>query len=698
MHKERNTLDLKSKAGLYLGVSLTLALFGLLGYIPGLRILGSFREDYVPMAPSTAISFIILSAVLILFQQKKLEAKKHLVILVSTVLVTAFGFLKGLEYLITPGKSFESLIVKTGSLLGEIPIGIMSASTGGIFFLSGMGILFLLFQISKKCDNRFYGNCAGFLSLSVIVLACTFILGYIYGQPLLYGKGSTVPMAITTSVSFLFLGVGQVLVVGKEYFPLSFVSGPSIKAQLLRIFLPFIFLVIFSLDFIEHAIQGYQHDHSNVLVSAFVTVAALVIAGIIVSRITRSFCDSLESAQRAVVESEELYRTITILSPVPIYKTDIKGKCTYVSSQWVNISGLSSKEALGDGWVKGIHPDDRNRVFDEWEQSVKKHKLFNLEYRYCRPDGVVTWVLGQAVPEKNADGNIVGYIGTLTDITDRKKAEEKLKISEDKFSKAFASSPDSIAITAVDNGKIIEVNEAFVKRMAIPREKAIGKTSLELNFWINSEDRSEYIRILSSQGKVRDFETNLRSHSGNILSCLLSAESIELGGKQHLISFVRDITERKKAEEALRESEANLRKQKEILEQKNIALKEILEHIEREKQQIKDDVMANIDNVIMPSLKKLKLKGGVRKHVNMIENYMENLASSFGKKITEKSIKLTSREIEICSMVKTGLTSKEIASLLSISLETVEKHRRHIRKKLGISRKDINLTTYLKTL
>jgi len=168
---------------------------------------------------------------------------------------------------------------------------------------------------------------------------------------------------------------------------------------------------------------------------------------------------------------------------------------------------------------------------------------------------------------------------------------------------------------------------------------------------------------------------------------------------EHMVNRLREeIVERQKAESDLKESESSLRQQKKTLVQKNMALKEILDQIEQEKQMIKDDVMANIDNIIMPSLEKLKCKRGVRKYVNLIESYMEDLASSFGTKITKKSAKLTSREIEICSTIKTGLANKEISSLLNISLETVEKHRRHIRKKLGITNKDINLTTYLKCL
>ncbi len=156
-------------------------------------------------------------------------------------------------------------------------------------------------------------------------------------------------------------------------------------------------------------------------------------------------------------------------------------------------------------------------------------------------------------------------------------------------------------------------------------------------------------------------------------------------------SFIRDITERKRYEEKLKE-------QKKSLEQKNIALNEILGQIEIEKKQIKDNVMANAENLLLPVIQKIKLTGESRKYVLLLQKNLHELTSSFGTKLTEKSSRLTSREIEICNMIKNGLTNKEITSLLNISQGTTERHRANIRKKLGVINKDINLSSFLKTL
>ena len=161
--------------------------------------------------------------------------------------------------------------------------------------------------------------------------------------------------------------------------------------------------------------------------------------------------------------------------------------------------------------------------------------------------------------------------------------------------------------------------------------------------------------------------------------------------EENNVKLIKEITERKKAEGMLRE-------RKKTLEQKNIALNEVLGHIEIEKKQIKDNVIANAEYLLLPIIQKLRLTGESCKYVQLLRKNLQELTSSFGTKLTEKETRLTSREIEVCNVIKNGFTSKEIASLLNISQGTTERHRANIRKKLGITNKDINLPSFLKTL
>lgn len=131
-----------------------------------------------------------------------------------------------------------------------------------------------------------------------------------------------------------------------------------------------------------------------------------------------------KQAQRELQESEHRYETLTNIAPVGIFHTDNKGLTTYVNSTWCQISGISSEEALGNGWLNAVHPDDRTLLFENWQKVTDVPTISRSDYRFVHADGTITWVIGQAVPEFNLDNQVVGFVGTITDITERKKVED----------------------------------------------------------------------------------------------------------------------------------------------------------------------------------------------------------------------------------------------------------------------------------
>ncbi len=160
----------------------------------------------------------------------------------------------------------------------------------------------------------------------------------------------------------------------------------------------------------------------------------------------------------------------------------------------------------------------------------------------------------------------------------------------------------------------------------------------------------------------------------------------------------QDITERKVSEASLKTSQSDLKKQKLALEQKTIALREVIGEIEENKNKIKDDITTHVNEVLLPILERLKLKETSNKYIDLLKHHLKKLTSSFIRRITTKSVNLTPREIQICTMVESGLTNKEISRLLSISCHTVEKHRNNIRIKFNITKKNINLSSFLQQL
>jgi PAS domain S-box-containing protein len=131
-------------------------------------------------------------------------------------------------------------------------------------------------------------------------------------------------------------------------------------------------------------------------------------------------------AAEALRESEKKYQVLTEISPVGIFKTDAQGTTTYVNPRWSQISGLSADEALGDGWLRAVHPEDRENLSAGWKKAISTQIASVIEYRFVRPDGSIAWVLGQSILERNIRNRIVGYVGTITDITEQKRAELQL--------------------------------------------------------------------------------------------------------------------------------------------------------------------------------------------------------------------------------------------------------------------------------
>jgi len=131
--------------------------------------------------------------------------------------------------------------------------------------------------------------------------------------------------------------------------------------------------------------------------------------------------------EEALRQSEQRYATLAKIAPVGIFRTDTEGQCLYINDRWSEIAGLSLEAAQGYGWAQGLHPDDREKVSAAWYLATQNSEPFRLEYRFQRADGSVSWVFGQSVAELDANGQIIGYIGTITDISARKRSETALK-------------------------------------------------------------------------------------------------------------------------------------------------------------------------------------------------------------------------------------------------------------------------------
>ncbi|MFH1195099.1 MAG: PAS domain S-box protein [bacterium] len=239
------------------------------------------------------------------------------------------------------------------------------------------------------------------------------------------------------------------------------------------------------------------------------------------------------------------------------------------SGTWISSPQLNKLFGIDDtyikdmeGWVALIHSHDREMMSKYLQQDVIiNHNKFDKEYRIIRvEDEEERWMHCLGELEFDAYGKPIKMIGTIHDITSNKKAETAVRESEEKFSKLFYSSPIPITISRFEDGRYVDVNDAYLKLRGFTREEVIGRTSLELGIWVNPEKRKDMIRTLHDEKSLRNFEAEFRSKTGEIDTSVLFREIVELGGEKYFIGTSLDITDRKKAEEEIRKLNAELEK------------------------------------------------------------------------------------------------------------------------------------------
>lgn len=195
------------------------------------------------------------------------------------------------------------------------------------------------------------------------------------------------------------------------------------------------------------------------------------VAGVVIN--TRDITER-KFVEVALRESQNRYYTLTEVSPVGIFHTDASGYCLYVNKRWCEMAGLTSGQAIGNGWRVAIHPDDREQIWAEWERAMQENLPLRSEYRFQRPDGVTTWVVGQAVAQKGETGEIIGYISAVTDITNRKAAEEALNRSEALNRVLLNAVPDLLLLLNRD-GTALDCKGATNFIFSLPKSELLGK-------------------------------------------------------------------------------------------------------------------------------------------------------------------------------------------------------------------------------
>ena len=359
---------------------------------------------------------------------------------------------------------------------------------------------------------------------------------------------------------------------------------------------------------------------------------------------------------------------------------------------------LAPGQLNGQHCYTGLHNKSRACSICPAEKTLntgKTHEVIDFS-SYKR-----NWVL-RSYPVRNERGDLTGVVEIVTDITDRRKAEEALRQSEQQYRELFENANDIIFVLDFD-GKILSCNAAAAKTYGYELDQMLG---------LNIENLMDPGYLLVVRQFIRKRLDNMDvpnpqefltyTKDGEAVWVEVNARIMKENGRQVSVhGIARNITERKKMEEALKKREQELEEKSRNLEDVNTALKVLLKRREEDKTELEEKVTCNMRELILPYIENLKITHNNSHQLNqlkILERNVNEIISPFLRTLSSKYPNLTPTEIKIITFIKEGRTSKEIAGLLNASARTVEVHRNHVRKKLNLNKKKANLKSYLLSL
>ncbi len=273
-----------------------------------------------------------------------------------------------------------------------------------------------------------------------------------------------------------------------------------------------------------------------------------------------------KQADDALRKSEAMYRSVIENIQDVYYRSDREGRLLMTSLSGATMFGFERVEDMIGIDVQSfwVDPGERPRLISE---VVKHGSVKDYVGPMRRKDGSVFLASLAVHFYRDEEGNILGTEGIIRDVTDLKKAEDALRRSEELFRKTFQTTPDAVNINRLSDGMFVSINDGFTKTTGYTAEDVIGRTSSEINVWVNLEDRDRMVKTMIESGEVRNLEAPFRKKNGSIDIALMSASLIDIDGVAHILSVTRDITDRKRAEETIRESEKRFRDLAEMLPQ-----------------------------------------------------------------------------------------------------------------------------------
>ena len=268
-------------------------------------------------------------------------------------------------------------------------------------------------------------------------------------------------------------------------------------------------------------------------------------------------------AARAIRESEEnLAITLNSIGDAVI-ATDSHGRVTRMNPTAERLTGWTFADACGRPLPEVfhiVHADSGETVADPVQRVIAAGEVVGLANHTAllARDGQRYQIADSAAPIRNAAGEIVGIVLVFTDVSEQYRMEQALRDNEERYRTAFLTSPDSITISRIDDGVYVDINDSVTPMFGWSRAEIVGRSTTEIGIYRNPDDRRVLIALLDHDGSCKNFETELLTKEGRVISALISAKRVNIKGQPCLLSVARDISARKRAEKELEEHRHHL--------------------------------------------------------------------------------------------------------------------------------------------
>jgi len=399
----------------------------------------------------------------------------------------------------------------------------------------------------------------------------------------------------------------------------------------------------------------------------------------------------LQNAYDALAQNEELYRNLFENASIGMFQSRLDGSgFLRINKSYATMLGYgSTEEAVSTitDTATQVHTDPRNRK--ELLTGLEKGGWYYGEQPYFRKDGSVMTAKLAVRKVVNPEGSPVYLEGIVEDITEQKKAERALRESEKQYRDLIENAPFPAVISRIADNRVLYINQRASELFKVATGDAAGKYAPD--YYDRPEQRQILLKEMEKSGSVKDYQVRLRNAKGERFWALLSASPTTFNGQKALFTCFNNITERIRFEEELSNKTLEL-------EEVNTALRVLIEQREGDKDDLEERMFHNVRQLVLPYVEKLKqqrLGNDQLAYVDVLESNLLSILEPFTQKLLYVHKNLTPAEVKVANLIREGRTAKEIASVFGVSEAAINRHRQHIRNKLGLNSKKVNLRTHL---